>query len=732
MKAKINLNAQGIKDFFIGNGEKIVLGVAVIIFLLFLYSTITAKPLDDSKSPEAIKHESSQVETIIQSPTWTQQRDQMGLQPPKYTEEVAAEMRPVSGQRLREPHEWNPPLFPELIKRADPEIYAVEDLQIAAGNGIVPYRSENAAAAPGANGTSIPGQPGAPGMAGGPGLQGPGALMGPHGPGVGPGMPGEGGGFGPGGGVLGRTMSKFDQNANIPGVRAPGADGEFKSYVIITGAVPVEKEVNEYQRKFDSAVPAIPDSDHPPLTTQTDLPRYFCFLVDRAEVKDANEKPNWDTSTHILSKNNIVSADAVKDLTKWFMFAPEIVHLDDVFAPEEFRGQYFYVTWPLPPLFLKNWGLEAAHPKVKMNQAPGTTLDNTTPDANQNNNNLDAMTPDRVGGINAHPMQGPGMGHGPGPQGPGPQGPGFRGLQGSGPGMVGPGMGPHGGPGMAMGAQSQVELPVDPFKLFRFVDLTAEPGKTYRYRVQVLLYNPNYGLREECLDPKAIQAKSVNAKFTDWSPWVETAAVTVPSQFHILADSISGGSGRQPELKATVNLLAFAKTPAESASGGTSENQDTWVEVVKSVPDLPLGGVAFLPEQDVDKVLDMSAETVRKVDKISIDTNQSMLIDMRNDKPLGDGKSKDATELLFVDSTGRVFEANRAADKLTLDDYQERTKAPDNASTGQETPMPNPRGNEHGRTPNVPGYGRQGPGAVGPGKGPQQGPGMPKGAKSGN
>ncbi len=39
-----------------------------------------------------------------------------------------------------------------------------------------------------------------------------------------------------------------------------------------------------------------------------------------------------------------------------------------------------------------------------------------------------------------------------------------------------------------------------PNKLFRFVDFSVEPGKTYQYRIQLWLLNPNFGLKPECLE----------------------------------------------------------------------------------------------------------------------------------------------------------------------------------------------------------------------------------------
>jgi hypothetical protein len=269
------------------------------------------------------------------------------------------------------------------------------------------------------------------------------------------------------------------------------------------------------------------------------------------------------------------------------------------------------------------------------------------------------------------------------------------------------------GPGFA-GNQAGVDVFADPYKLFRFVDLSAEPGKTYRYRVQLLLYNPNYGLLLDSLDPKAIQAGSVKKRFAESQP-IETPAITVPQDYQILADAVSIPGGRLWELKAKIDLLAIAKTPvAESQTGVTPANPDTYVEVVKDDLEVPLGGIVFVHDADIDKVLDMSTESVRKVEKISIDTNQTALLDVRNDKPLGDGKARNATEMLYLDGSGNLFDASRAADKLVLDDYQERTKPATDATKPAA-----------GETPVVP---RPGPIRNSPYPGPARtGPGVPRG-----
>ncbi len=170
---------------------------------------------------------------------------------------------------------------------------------------------------------------------------------------------------GPGGGPpAGFGRSNNQETASLPGVHAPGADAQRKTYVVITGAVPVEKESQEFRRRFEYAMPAI-QKTATQFATQTDSPHYFCFLIERSEVKDADDKNrNW---VPLLSKGNYVNSEIMKDIAKWFTTAPEIVSPDDVFVPDQaaYKDSFFnaYVTWPLPPLFLKNWGFEACIPK---------------------------------------------------------------------------------------------------------------------------------------------------------------------------------------------------------------------------------------------------------------------------------------------------------------------------------------------------------------------------------
>src|SRR4051812_2162546 len=108
MKPKLNLSGDGIKSFFFNNGEKLVLGVTVVVLLLFLYGAITAKPLDDKMSPRTISTKAAEKQRIIQEPS----------PPPSVPPiQVSVKQDPINYEDVRWPQEWKRPLFPELRLR---------------------------------------------------------------------------------------------------------------------------------------------------------------------------------------------------------------------------------------------------------------------------------------------------------------------------------------------------------------------------------------------------------------------------------------------------------------------------------------------------------------------------------------------------------------------------------------------------------------------------------------
>ena len=84
-------------------------------------------------------------------------------------------------------------------------------------------------------------------------------------------------------------------------------------------------------------------------------------------------------------------------------------------------------------------------------------------------------------------------------------------------------------PGGMVDAQGRPLVGLD-FRLFRFVDTTVEPGKTYRYRVRLSLWNPNHDLAPKYLVDAAL-AKDV---MLPSAPSNVTEPVTVPGTTALL------------------------------------------------------------------------------------------------------------------------------------------------------------------------------------------------------
>ena len=64
--------------------------------------------------------------------------------------------------------------------------------------------------------------------------------------------------------------------------------------------------------------------------------------------------------------------------------------------------------------------------------------------------------------------------------------------------------------------------------LVRFVDPTAEAGKTYKYLVQVRMANPNFGKKDEVAFPGLAEVKELR------SATVETPTITIPEEYYAL------------------------------------------------------------------------------------------------------------------------------------------------------------------------------------------------------
>ena len=690
---KASTSTGGVKNLLLQHIEKIVLGVAVILVGLFLWSALGVKPIDASKSPETLKNAASEESARIA------RNDTLPPPPPtlNFVGGVAAGLEPVQLAAYSLPQRLNPPIQPPIVKRPDPKLLPVENLIATAvvisvpEEGLAPTwkdvdeEKEKAKKAakkkterPNIDRGNRRRGRGAPGYGDQPGYGGQ--------PGYGQSQPGYGqsgarGGRGghaggqPGYGQAGRGGAGADRSASdSPGYGAaapsrggapggygaptgyggagvPGAKpgvvvqqvetkGVIRPAVVLTGRVPYSKQFDEFVNKFKEAIP--PTEGHDPMR---DLPVYNQFKIERQEVT-ASGDAKWI---------ELDLDQAFNDRQKW-MVQPEPDQVDPTYVDP-------YLAWPMPPTIGRNWGRLASHPTIPFSwmfdesQLKGTTGRGGygADTSGMGSRSRTAMD----GGYGA-----PGGGYGQR----------YSGTPGYGTGghaRSGYGTASDGGPARTRsGVGATTDMTADfteptptadvPSYLFRFVDTQkVEAGKQYRYRVTLELANPNFGL-----DPAILADGTSSQKENVQTPPAETATVTVPRERTLYALGTKTNKSLEDYEGQVLYHVWNPKMGAEMAKefdlklGEIAEFVDTvenWYNPYTGLGE-KLEGVPF---QFVEGK-PMAAP---------------MLADITGGEKLPGAKSTDEpqpAEMLFIDASGRMFTANEARDAAALDFYKER------------------------------------------------------------
>ena len=315
------------------------------------------------------------------------------------------------------------------------------------------------------------------------------------------------------------VVARGGENRGTAGIR----------WAVITGLIPLQKEYNEATDAYREAQPAF--------DPVRDIPQLGWYQVERAEIG-----PNADLD-HLIWKPVSVKGMNAYYTDKFTGQGREVVS-------ENYMYQSRTIALALPPPPMDEgyvWGEELAHvpqiprmvlrddersgpytrvrPNHRMTVAPTSEGPDATKPAGEGPDVPD-VPPDGTG-TDRPPAAGVRMDVAPtgGPM-PAPAAPG-------GPIVGGPMNGPkypRGVPGEGLDREQS-----SPYKLFRFFDFTVEPGKQYRYRVQLWWSNPNVGIPRQYL-ANADDSKETWVK-TDWS--LPTEPVTVPRDSRVLAGEVN-------------------------------------------------------------------------------------------------------------------------------------------------------------------------------------------------
>lgn len=362
------------------------------------------------------------------------------------------------------------PLFNEMGKRTKPDVFPIENVQATAGIVVLAPKS----AAAGMPGRPLEAEPPKPKTKTG---KSKGKKQTPEEELAAGGPPGFGGGMGFGGAGPGLAG---DGTAAMP-------PGKIVPYVVVTGLIPVAKQTGDYAQRFRSTSLRDP---------KRDSPLWSDYLVERSVIVPGGRE-TWERID--------LKAVAKRARDQWAGVQAETMPPEFLLGPEQHPGSGgIGYCLPLPQLAMESWGAEALHPWFRRE------LDRLRAEREA----AEKQAAERI--ESGEPPAGDAGAASPLAEQPADIGP---------PGLVQPGM-----PVDAMGR------PVNAleYRLFRFVDTAVEPGKSYRYRVRLSVWNPNYNVPGQHLTDASL---AKDAKLPS-PPSNVTEPVTVPSTVTVLVRTL--------------------------------------------------------------------------------------------------------------------------------------------------------------------------------------------------
>jgi len=581
---------KGAQGLLAENWEKIVLALVVLAALGLVGFSLTGTKAVDL-TPEQLTTMASQAEQNFQRTEPIPTREVPGYS------EVAKRIKEAvssTGYQLAAP--FDPPLFAQLEKRGQPEVFPVTGLKASAGHGAVA----------GADPSTLRTTAGPAGYPGAMGSTGYGTAAGPMGAPPMPVMTGES-----------AYGSEYGSEASGYGMAGYGGYSggvtHGRRWVVVTGLIEWEKQIQAFRDVFQNAVrvpgmaggassamgygAAMP-TGYPgyggggaygtAATALGERPQYVYYNIERAEITDEDQSLDslkWEAINARVrwAEASRIQRDGFNYVSPEYVMPPGQVPL----------------TWPLAQLAAGDtWGPEVAHdPEIPFVERPragmggmyggygmyGSEMSGSSGPMMGSGSVMPTMLPQQPGAAGGRSMTGPGQPGAPG-QPPAPEipdapidptqvrpgAPGMAPGYGAAPygaaspygppaGYMGEGyMGEEGSTAYGYGAPSgaiplRAAMKEAPLKLFRFVDYQVEPGKKYRYRVRLYLTNPNYRVPPQYLQDESYAQDPF--LITQWSE--ASNLVRVPADVSVLAGPAKAGRIPTSDPKITLGVTVF-------------------------------------------------------------------------------------------------------------------------------------------------------------------------------
>ena len=451
----------------LSHGEKVwILGIVVCAGML-VWSAISRERLDEGQSPENLKSLINRANTHVQDFTWDQAPEKEQL--------TATTVNAEAMQQI--PHEHFPPLdskFDERVLdpvklRTDPELLAVRDLEVYGDSGIIAFSNpelekarqlrqraemdKRALDSRGRNrGAELLDDPQIRPNAGKKTKAGP-------------------------GGVIIESRSRFGRSDSAL------ADTKAESWVTVVAKIPIKEQYLQYRNALASSRN---------YNQTQDVPYYMGYIVYRSEITQEGEG-DWIRLAPVLEETILKQRRQNVSESKVLI-----------------NGNYLHplLTYPLPSLMLREWGDTITHSEIPLAADERATSQPTEAVEEVDTAEEEPTEDDGLFGKvrirrNNNARQ-PSSNQGPMASGIADD----QQAQSYAP----PANYPDASSQMVGG--SLTSLPAykwneqTEFLLFRYIDKTVKPGKQYRYKVQLALFDVNHNVDEGSLDKTVLDRRS--------------------------------------------------------------------------------------------------------------------------------------------------------------------------------------------------------------------------------
>jgi hypothetical protein len=416
-----------------------------------------------------------------------------------------------------------------------------------------------------------------------------------------PGKPPRGGGRG---GLVQPVPPQPPNMGLMPPQPDPNAiQGKIVPYVLVTGLIPVVKQQQEYERRFSTA--SLRDA-------MLDSPSWSNYRIERTEVLPGTAE-KW-TPVDMKSIARRYAGDWAglqpEPLLQQFLLPPELERRDPTQSPLPF-------CMPMPQLVESSWGFNALHPWftdfLQRDAVARKAQAEAEADKAAENTNV-------FGGASETPPSG--------------------------------GFGPIGPDGMGMMPGSDGQVAKGPeYRLFRFIDLAVMPGRTYRYRVKTLCWNPNLNVPSRHLVDVAI-AKQTTLESPDSNA---TTPVVVPDSARLLVQPM-----KKQDLKRLKGGMVSTLILGEKPNSGTFALRSLLMEV---------GGIANVDPAQNKRGDPRSRGDAIVTDRVLLDIRGKLedRAETRTGKPT---PPPEPLEMIFLRPDGTFEVASSAESQQDIDRYQ--------------------------------------------------------------